>query len=135
MGALGAAGTVDANGVAATVVAVEVATFIAVGGAVGAVQPASANRIVARTSGLTGATTLRLRLTVFTSVDWLICSESFVSNATLQNATLAAASSEKTPPWFARAGFFGSPAGRSGLGGATDAARAAYLTLEQQLTL
>jgi hypothetical protein len=84
MGGLGAAGTVDANGVAATVVAVEVATFIAVGGAVGAVQPASANRITARTSG---ATTLRLRLTVFTSVDCLIGSESFVSDATFAAAS------------------------------------------------
>ena len=100
MGALGAAGTVDASGVGATVVAVEVATFIAVGGAVGAVQPASANRIVARTSGLTGATTLRLRLTVFTSVDYLIGSESFVSNA-----TLAAASRKKPRPGSPGRGF------------------------------
>jgi hypothetical protein len=100
MGALGAAGSVDASGVGATVVAVEVATFIAVGGAVGAVQPASANRIMARTSGLTGAMTLRLRLTVFTSVDCLICSESFVSNATL------AAASRKNPALVRQGGVF-----------------------------
>jgi hypothetical protein len=100
MGALGAAGIVDTSGAAAVVVAVEVATFTAVGGAVGAVQPASANRIVARTSGLTGATTLRLRLTVFTSVDYLIGSESFVSNATL------AAASRKTPALVRQGGVF-----------------------------
>jgi hypothetical protein len=97
MGALGAAGIVDTSGVAAAVVAVEVATFIAVGGAV---QPASANRIMARTSGLTGATTLRLRLTVFTSVDCLICSESFVSDATL------AAASRKNPALVRQGGVF-----------------------------
>jgi hypothetical protein len=107
MGALGAAGIVDTSGVAAVFVAVEVATFIAVGGAVGAVQPASANRIVARTSGLTGATTLRLRLTVFTSVDCLICSESFVSDASspVSDATLADAS-RKNPALLRQGGVF-----------------------------
>ena len=100
MGARGAAGIVDTSGAAAVVVAVEVATFIAVGGAVGAVQPASANRVVARTSGLTGATTLRLRLTVFTSVDCLIGSESFVSDATL------AAASRKNPALVRQGGVF-----------------------------
>ena len=100
MGALGAAGIVDTSGVGAAVVADEVATVIAVGGAVGVVQPGSANRIVARTSGLTGATTLRLRLTVFTSVDCLICSESFVSNATLATA------SRKNPALVRQGGVF-----------------------------
>ena len=104
MGAVGAAGSVDASGVGATVVAVEVATFISVGGAVGAVQPASANRIVAKTSGLTGATTLRLRLTVFTSVDWLICSESFVSNATLQTPRSPPHREKKNPALVRRGG-------------------------------
>jgi hypothetical protein len=42
---------------------------------------------MARTSGLPGATTLRLRLTVFTFVDCLICSESFVSDATFAAAS------------------------------------------------
>src|ERR1700746_2947733 len=100
MGALGAAGIVDTSGAAAVVVAVEVAMFIAVGGAVGAVQPASANRVVARTSGLTGATTLRLRLTVFTSIDCLIGSAVFVSDAS------RAAASRKNPALVRQGGVF-----------------------------
>jgi hypothetical protein len=65
-----------AGPVGATVVAVEAVPVIVVGGAVGSVQPATANMIMARTSGaprpiarapatarLKGATTLRLRLT------------------------------------------------------------------------
>jgi hypothetical protein len=89
-----------AGPLAATVVAVEAATIIVVCGAVGSVHPASANMIVARTSGaprrivrthaaagLKGAT-IRLRLTVFISVDsrysfgcgWLACRQSFVSD-------------------------------------------------------
>jgi hypothetical protein len=55
---------------------------------------------MARTSGLTGATTLRLRLTVFTSVDCLICSESFVSDATF------AAASRKNPALVRQGGVF-----------------------------
>ena len=82
MGILGAAGTaVDASGVAAAVVAVDAVSAL-VGGAVG-VQPTSANIIVPRmlaTPGRSGAAITRLRLTVFTSVECVARSESFVSD-------------------------------------------------------
>ncbi len=80
---LGAAGTaVDASCVAAAVVAVEAVSAL-VGGAVDCVQPTSASIIVPRmlaTAGRNGAATTRLWLTVFTSVECLARSESFVSD-------------------------------------------------------
>jgi hypothetical protein len=79
-----AAAVVEASGVAATGVAVEVATAGVVGGAVDAVQPITANMIVPSTSstarriertlaaaGPSRNASTGLRLTVFTSVDCL----------------------------------------------------------------